>query len=106
MKQMHTMLKLAIAGACVAFMAPGAMAQTAVDGATLDSNTLGAADAAAAAAFGAPTPSSKPKTSTPRMVDEAQQRSKARSAKTTATGTPEQWGSEEPFTYVPAPGVQ
>jgi dihydroorotate dehydrogenase len=95
MKQMHMMLKLAIAGACVAVMATGAMAQTA------DANSLSAADTAAAAAFGAPTPSSKPKTSTPRMVDEAQQRSKARSTKALATGAPEQWGSEEPFTYVP-----
>jgi len=100
MKQMHTMLKLAIAGACVATLfVPHALAQTATP-------TTTAADAAAAAAFGAPTPSSKPKTSTPRMVDEAQQRSKARSSKATATGAPEQWGSEEPFTYVPSQGVQ
>jgi hypothetical protein len=35
------------------------------------------------------------------MIDEAIQRSQARSAKAQAVGTPEQWGSEEPFTYVP-----
>src|SRR3954447_19987641 len=98
MKQMHTMLKLAIAGACVATLfVPHALAQTAAATTTSD---------AAAAAIGTPTPSSKPKTSTPRMVDEAQQRSRARSTKATTTGAPEQWGSEEPFTYVPTPGVQ
>src|SRR5262249_48617130 len=52
-----------------------------------------------------PTPSStaapkKPTSATPRMIDEAVQRSQARSAKA-SQGVPEQWGSEEPFTYVP-----
>jgi len=32
------------------------------------------------------------------MIDEAVQRSKARHDKFLATGKPEQWGSEEPFT--------
>ena len=48
-----------------------------------------------------PTPSTKPKTATPRMIDEAIQRSQARAAKATAAGTTETFGSEEPFTYVP-----
>jgi hypothetical protein len=43
----------------------------------------------------------KPTSATPQMIDEAVQRSQARSAKANATGTPEQFGSEEPFTYVP-----
>ena len=43
----------------------------------------------------------KPTSATPQMIDEAVQRSQARSAKAAATGQPEQWGSEEPFTYVP-----
>ena len=43
----------------------------------------------------------KPTSATPQMIEEAIQRSQARSAKQKATGTPEQWGSEEPFTYVP-----
>ena len=42
----------------------------------------------------------KPTSATPQMIDEAIQRSQARSAKA-AQGVPEQWGSEEPFTYVP-----
>jgi hypothetical protein len=36
------------------------------------------------------------------MVNEAIQRSQARAAKEAQTGTPQQWGSEEPFTYDPA----
>jgi hypothetical protein len=43
----------------------------------------------------------KPTSATPQMIDEAVQRSQARTAKAKATGTPEQFGSEEPFTYVP-----
>jgi hypothetical protein len=43
----------------------------------------------------------KPTSATPQMIDEAVQRSQARSAKAKATGVPEQFGSEEPFTYVP-----
>jgi hypothetical protein len=36
------------------------------------------------------------------MVNEAIQRSQARAAKEAKSGTPQQWGSEEPFTYNPA----
>jgi len=43
----------------------------------------------------------KPTTTTPRMIDEAIQRSQARAAKATAAGTTETFGSEEPFTYRP-----
>jgi hypothetical protein len=35
------------------------------------------------------------------MVNEAIQRSQARAAKAQQSGVPEQWGSEEPFTYDP-----
>ena len=43
----------------------------------------------------------KPTSATPQMIDEAIQRSQARAAKAAATGQPELFGSEEPFTYVP-----
>lgn len=43
----------------------------------------------------------KPTSATPQMIDEAVQRSQARTAKAKTTGAPEQFGSEEPFTYVP-----
>jgi hypothetical protein len=54
----------------------------------------------------APAPGArKPTTATPAMIDEAIQRSQARTAKAvptaTSAGTPEKFGSEEPFTYVP-----
>lgn len=49
----------------------------------------------------APAVKKKPTSATPQMIDEAVQRSQARAAKATTLGRPEQFGSEEPFTYVP-----
>jgi hypothetical protein len=47
----------------------------------------------------------KPTSATDQMIQEACQRSKARRAKFLQNGTPEQFGSEEPFTFDPkAPG--
>jgi hypothetical protein len=43
----------------------------------------------------------KPTSATDQMIQEACQRSKARTAKFQQNGTPEQFGSEEPFTYDP-----
>ena len=44
----------------------------------------------------------KPTSATPQMIDEAIQRSQARSAKAKSNPSKsEQWGSEEPFTYIP-----
>lgn len=61
-----------------------------------------AAQTATGQAATTPTPvAKKPTTATPRMIDEAIQRSQARAAKAAATGTTETFGSEEPFTYVP-----
>jgi hypothetical protein len=46
-----------------------------------------------------PPPPKKPPTSaTPQMIDEAIRRSQARTAREREQGTPEQFGSEEPFT--------
>jgi len=44
----------------------------------------------------------KPTSATADMVNEAIQRSQARAAKEAQSGTPQQWSSEEPFTYNPA----
>ena len=44
----------------------------------------------------------KPTSATADMINEAIQRSEARAARETATGRPQQWGSEEPFAYNPA----
>ena len=43
----------------------------------------------------------KPTSASAEMVNEAIQRSEARAAKEAATGVPQRWGSEEPFTYNP-----
>ena len=52
----------------------------------------------------APPPASatkKPTSATPQMIDEAIQRSQARTTKERNQRIPVQFGSEEPFTYVP-----
>jgi hypothetical protein len=47
-----------------------------------------------------------PTAATPQMISEALQRSQKRHEKFLANGTPEQWGSEEPFVYDPTKFVQ
>jgi hypothetical protein len=98
MKTRRTILTLMGAGAAGALaftsVASPAAAQTATSTAT------------GQGVFAAPAPGTKkPTTATPQMIDEAIQRSQARTAKAvptaTSAGTPEQFGSEEPFTYVP-----
>ncbi|MBR0793710.1 hypothetical protein JQ631_31910 [Bradyrhizobium manausense] len=48
-----------------------------------------------------PVGAKKPTVATPRMIEEAIQRSQARTVKERDQRVPEQFGSEEPFTYVP-----
>ena len=92
MKQEHTRRKLMIAGvvAAAAFVVvgPSASAQTAATTSAATSGNLTTATA-------------KPTSATPQMIQEACQRSKARRAKFLQNGTPEQFGSEEPFTLNP-----
>ncbi len=103
MKTRRTILTLMGAGAAGALAftsaASPAAAQTATSAATSTSTSQ-------AGVFAAPTPGAKkPTAATPAMIDEAIQRSQARTAKAVPTATsaakPEQFGSEEPFTYVP-----
>jgi hypothetical protein len=98
MKTRRTILTLMGAGAAGALaftsVASPAAAQTATSTAT------------GQGVIAAPAPGAKkPTTATPAMIDEAIQRSQARTAKAVPTATsaakPEQFGSEEPFTYVP-----
>ena len=98
MKTRRTILTLIGAGAAGALaftsVASPAAAQTATSTAT------------GQGVIAAPAPGAKkPTTATPQMIDEAIQRSQARTAKAVPTATsaakPEQFGSEEPFTYVP-----
>jgi len=97
MKQMHIprrlMLSGSVAAAVFAVAGLSASAQTATTTATTTST---------AAAGDLTTKSAAPKgSSVPQMVQEACQRQRARTAKFLQSGIPEQWGSEEPFTFDP-----
>jgi hypothetical protein len=100
MKHVHTPLKLIIAGtaaaAALAIVVPWASAQDATT-----STTTSTGDAFTVAPPQTFAPTGEPTSSTPRMVKEAIQRSQARSEKLRTLGRPEQWGSEEPFTFDP-----
>jgi alpha-beta hydrolase superfamily lysophospholipase len=107
MKSRRTILTLMGAGAA------GALAFTSVSPAAAQTATSSATSTSASTAgvIAAPAPGAKkPTTATPAMIDEASQRSQARTAKATATPTtvakPEQFGSEEPFTYKPGATAQ
>jgi hypothetical protein len=98
MKTRRTILNMMGAGASTlafALIASPASAQTAT-GQTATSQGVIAAPAPGA---------KKPTSATPAMIDEAVQRSQARTAKAAPTATsaakPEQFGSEEPFVYKP-----
>ena len=95
MKQLHTPLKLMISGgvavAALAVVGLSASAQTTTKTTTTSAATAGNLASATA----------KPTSATAQMIQEACQRSKARRAKFLKNGTPEQWGSEEPFTFDP-----
>ena len=97
MKTRRTILTLMGAGAA------GALAFTSVASPAAAQTSTSTSQAGV---FAAPAPGAKkPTTATPAMIDEAIQRSQARTAKAvptaTSAGTPERFGSEEPFTYVP-----
>jgi hypothetical protein len=100
MKQVQTPLKLMIAGTAVAAFAIAASAQTTTTADTAD--TAATADAFTVAPPQTFSATGKPTSSTPQMVQEAIQRSQARSEKARTQGVKEQWGSEEPFTFNPA----
>lgn len=97
MKQMNMrkmMLCGSVAGATLIMAGAYAAAQTA-------SSTTDPVLAQQEAATVTSTSSTKPTSSTAAMVLEACQRTQARFAKFLADGTPEQFGSEEPFTFQP-----
>jgi hypothetical protein len=99
MNSRRTILTLMGAGAA------GALAFTSV-ASPAAAQTATSTSTSQAGVFAAPAPGAKkPTTATPAMIDEAIQRSQARTAKAVPTATsaakPEQFGSEEPFTYKP-----
>ena len=91
MRRVHTLLKRAVAtGALLAAayaVASVSSAQDATVSTTTSTPTTSTADAKA-----------PPTTATPRMIADAVARAKARHDKFLATGTPEEFGSEEPYT--------
>jgi len=100
MNQMNrrTMLTIAnaVAVAALAGAVPSASAQTVID-------TMPATTSAAQTPVAKPKPNPKvPTSATPRMIQEAIQRSQARTDNLKALGKQEQFGSEEPFTFKPA----
>jgi hypothetical protein len=101
MKEMHVARRLMLCGsvAAIAFAVAGlsASAQTDTTSATTSSTSTSSSSAGDLTTRGR-----APKgTATPEMVQEACQRQKARTAKFVQFGIPEQWGSEEPFTFDP-----
>jgi len=97
---MTRILKLSIAGALAAGTAMTASAQTT----TTTSSSAGVLTTSSTDTTSSSTTTAKkkPTSATADMVNEAIQRSEARAAKEAATGIPQKWGSEEPFTYNPA----
>jgi hypothetical protein len=98
MKSRRTILTLMGAGAAGALAFTSVASPAAAQTATSTATSQGV--------IAAPAPGAKkPTAATPAMIDEAIQRSQARTAKAVPTATsaakPEQFGSEEPFTYVP-----
>jgi len=96
MNRMSTPLKLSMSGALVA-AAVGAVAMMA-SAQTPTTSSAGVLSTSRTAT----TAQKKPTTATPDIVNEAIQRSQARAAREQLNGTPQKWGSEEPFTYNPA----
>jgi len=94
MKQMHIPRRLMLSGSVAAAM-------FAVAGLSASAQTTTTATTATAAGNLATAATAPKGSATPQMIQEACQRQKARTAKLLQSGTPEQWGSEEPFTFDP-----
>jgi hypothetical protein len=98
MKQQYTRRSLMTVGILAAGLAvAGQSASAQTDTTTTTTSTM---DRAGVLTTAPTTP--KPTTATPDMINEAIQRSHARTERLRTTGTPERFGSEEPFTYDPA----
>jgi hypothetical protein len=98
---MKQIIAVATVAAAFAIAAP-VSAQDATTAATTDTTTTATTDSTATATA-ITTP---PTTATIQMISEAVQRSQKRHEKFLANGTPEQWGSEEPFVFDPTKLVQ
>jgi hypothetical protein len=90
MIEMCTPLKWMIAGTAVLFAVAGSPASA------QDTTTTSTSTTTTTSATG-----QVPTSATPQMIEEAIQRSLARTEKLKTLGRPEQWGSEEPFVFNP-----
>jgi hypothetical protein len=100
MKQITTLgLSLALA---VGFASAVSAQTTSSTSTTSSAGVLTTTTSTSSATSSTTTVKKKPTSATADMVNEAIQRSQARAAKEAQIGTPQQWGSEEPFTYDPA----
>lgn len=97
----HT-ARLSIVGALSAAAIVSAAVAVSAQTASSSSSTASSAGVLSSSTATAAAQKRKPTTATPDMVNEAIQRSEARAAREAASGTPQKWGSEEPFTYNPA----
>ena len=95
MNQVYRPLNLIVGAVAVATLAVAGSPVSAQD-AGVSSSTPTTSTSAVTAAKKRP-----PATATPEMIAEAIQRSLARTEKQRAMGRPEQFGSEEPFTFNP-----
>src|SRR4051812_42956472 len=91
MKRMSTHIRLTMSAALVAVIGAGAVTASAQTATTSSSSGVLSTSTTT-------TTKKKPTSATPDMINEAIQRSQARAAKEQANGTPQKWGSEEPFT--------
>ena len=100
---MNQITTLGLARALAVGFASAVSAQTTSSTSTTSSaGVLTTTTSTSSATSSTTTVKKKPTSATADMVNEAIQRSQARAAKEAQTGTPQQWGSEEPFTYDPA----
>lgn len=97
MNRMSTPLKLSVSGALAAAFLAGTSMTVSAQTATTTSSSAGVLSTSTTST----TTKKKPTSATADMVNEAIQRSEARAVKEAQTGKPQQWGSEEPFTYNP-----
>jgi hypothetical protein len=99
----RTMNHMATLGLSLSVALAAAIGSTAPAAAQTTATSSGNLTTATSTSTTSTTVKKKPPTSaTADMVNEAIQRSQARAAKEAQNGTPQQWGSEEPFTYNPA----
>jgi len=99
MKQMHIPRRLMLSGSVVAVLAVSGLSASA----QTTTPTTSTASTSSRSAGDLTTASTAPKGgATPQMIQEACQRQRARTAKFLQSGIPEQFGSEEPFTFDPS----